>query len=89
MKRYQKTAVILAGGAVSRMGYVDKAFLRYKDKTFIQCLLERVKGYGEILIVSNSPEKYRDTGIKVVEDRVREIGPLGGILSIVPTMRYL
>ena len=81
MKRYQKTAVILAGGAGSRMGYVDKAFLRYKDKTFIQCLLERVKGYGEILIVSNSPEKYRDTSIKVVEDRVKGIGPLGGIYT--------
>jgi len=63
------------------MGYVDKAFLRYKDKTFIQCLLERVKGYGEILIVSNSPEKYRDTSIKVVEDRVKGIGPLGGIYT--------
>lgn len=81
MERYKKTAVILAGGEGSRMGNVDKAFLRYRGETFIQCLLKKVKGYDEVLIVSNSPEKYRDVNIKVIEDKVKGIGPLGGIYT--------
>jgi molybdopterin-guanine dinucleotide biosynthesis protein A len=81
MERYKKTAVILAGGMGSRMGYVDKAFLRYRGETFIQHLLEKVKRYDEILIVSNSPEKYSDVNVKVIEDRVKGIGPLGGIYT--------
>ncbi|ADO82423.1 molybdenum cofactor guanylyltransferase [Ilyobacter polytropus] len=81
MSRYKKTAVILAGGEGSRMGHIDKAFLKYNGKTFIQCILEKVDGYEEILIVSNSPEKYKDHKIKVVEDRVKGIGPLGGIYT--------
>lgn len=88
MKRYQKTAVILAGGVGSRMGHVDKAFLTYKGKTFIRCLLEKLRGYGEILIVSNNPQKYVDSGIKVVEDRVKGIGPLGGIYTGLVNSKY-
>ncbi|WP_320046226.1 molybdenum cofactor guanylyltransferase [uncultured Ilyobacter sp.] len=81
MVKYKKTAVILAGGKGSRMGHVDKAFLKYNGKTFIQCILEKVEGYDEILIVSNNPEKYKHYKVKVVEDRVKGIGPLGGIYT--------
>ena len=80
-EKYQKTAVILAGGNGSRMGHVDKAFLRYHGETFIQHILEKVKRYDEVIIVSNNPEKYCDVNIKVVEDRVKGIGPLGGIYT--------
>jgi molybdopterin-guanine dinucleotide biosynthesis protein A len=81
MIKYKKTAVILAGGKGSRMGNIDKAFLKYNGKTFIQCILEKVEEYDEILIVSNSPEKYKQYKVKVVEDRVKGIGPLGGIYT--------
>jgi molybdopterin-guanine dinucleotide biosynthesis protein A len=81
MERYKKTAVILAGGAGTRMGNVDKAFLKYRGETFIQHLLGKVKRYDEILIVSNNPEKYKDLDIKVVEDKVKGIGPIGGIYT--------
>ena len=79
--KYKKTVVILAGGVGSRMGYVDKAFLKYKGKSFIHYLLEKVKGYEEVLIVSNSPEKYQGMGVKVVEDKKKGVGPLGGIYT--------
>ncbi len=81
MKGYRKTAVILAGGQGSRMGYRDKAFLRYEGKPFIQCLLEKLEGFKEIIVVSNRPEEYMDYSVKVVEDEIKGIGPLGGIYT--------
>ena len=81
MKRHRKTAVILAGGQGSRMGYRDKAFLRYMGKPFIECLLEKLKGFEEVIVISNRPEEYMDYSVRVVEDRVKGIGPLGGIYT--------
>lgn len=84
MNKYQKTAVVLAGGVGSRMGHVDKAFLLYKGKSFIQCILEKLDGYEDIIIVSNSPEKYDDvisSRVRVVEDKIKGIGPMGGIYT--------
>ncbi len=81
MKRYRKTAVILAGGQGSRMGYRDKAFLRYGGTSFIDHLLKKVEGFAEVIVVSNNPGEYKDYPVKVVEDRVKGIGPLGGIYT--------
>ena len=55
-----KTAIILAGGKGSRLGYIDKAFLKYNGEFFIDILLEKLKEFKEIIIVTNSPEKYSD-----------------------------
>lgn len=81
MKRYKKTVVILAGGQGSRMGYRDKAFLRYEGIPFIDHLLKKVESFAEVIVVSNSPGEYTDYPVKVVEDRVKGIGPLGGIYT--------
>lgn len=88
MKRYGKTAVILAGGRGSRMGYRDKAFLRYEGISFIDHLLKKLEGFAEVIVVSNNPREYSDYPVKVVEDRVKEIGPLGGIYTGLLNSRY-
>ncbi|GLI55288.1 hypothetical protein PM10SUCC1_08020 [Propionigenium maris DSM 9537] len=81
MKRYRKTVVILAGGQGSRMGYRDKAFLRYGGTPFIEHLLKKVEAFAEVIVVSNNPGEYRNYPVKVVEDKVKGIGPLGGIYT--------
>ncbi len=73
--------MILAGGQGSRMGYRDKAFLRYEGLPFIDHLLKKVEGFAEVIVVSNNPGEYRNYPVKVVGDKVKDIGPLGGIYT--------
>jgi molybdopterin-guanine dinucleotide biosynthesis protein A len=73
------TAIILAGGKSSRMGF-DKQFLKFKDKYIIELLLERLEGmFGEIIIVTNKPEEYVTYGCILTEDEVKGFGPVAGI----------
>lgn len=79
-------AAILCGGKSSRMGF-DKAFLQWGDGLLLGQLVEQMQvKFPEILLVSNTCEKFEPyTNIppaaKVVEDRYDEMGPLGGICT--------
>lgn len=76
-----KTLAILAGGKSSRMLYNNKAFLTYRDKRFIEHLIELGKDFKEIIIVANDIKLYEEFNIRVVSDRYIGRGPLGGIHS--------
>lgn len=78
---------ILAGGAGSRMGHVNKASLEYGGKTFMECIMAEMSSMGMPCYLSvanywqNTPE-----GWKLVRDLVTGrdggyIGPMGGIYS--------
>ncbi len=78
---------ILAGGAGSRMGHVNKASLEYGGKTFMECIMAEMSIMGLPCYLSvanywqNTPE-----GWKLVRDHVTGrdggyIGPMGGIYS--------
>ena len=73
---------ILAGGKSRRMGE-DKASLRLQQKPMISHVLDRVSPIGahDIVIVSNTPEKYDKFGVRSIADSVPDCGPIGGILS--------
>jgi len=74
-----ETAIILAGGKSSRMGF-DKQFLKLRDKYVIEIIAEKLeKVFSEIIIVTGRPEEYAKYGFKLVEDEVRNFGPLAGI----------
>lgn len=74
-----ETAIILAGGKSSRMGF-DKQFLKLRDKFLVELLAEKLeKVFSEIIIVTGRPEEYEKHGYKLVEDEVRNFGPLAGI----------
>lgn len=77
------TAVILAGGRASRMGFCDKAFLEIGGRSLIDRQLEALrKLFKKIIIVTNSPDKYRRIkGVEVISDIIPHQGPLGGIYS--------
>lgn len=79
MKRDDITGIILAGGKSSRMGE-DKGLLSLNGQPMIQHVIDRLEdlNLSRILIVSNNPE-YAQFTYPVIEDVIKEKGPLGGI----------
>lgn len=72
--------VILAGGRNSRMGGRDKAFLRVGGETVFQRTLGLLRRcFAEVVVVSNTPEKYVEFDVDVIADELRGCGPLGGL----------
>lgn len=80
----ETTAVILSGGKNSRMNYKTKAFLDINGKTFIEKRIEKLDGFKEIIISCNDFELYSGftDKCKLVADIQKDIGPMGGIYSI-------
>lgn len=70
---------ILAGGASRRMG-APKAFIEIDGVPIVE-RVRRVLGavFAECVVVTNEPAAYARLGIPVLEDRIRGIGPLGGL----------
>jgi len=84
MKNSAQTAIVLAGGMAGRMGTgCDKAFLKVNNEAIIDRQLKTLKQiFKEIIIVTNSPDSYKDIkGVTIVSDVVRDRGPIGGIYS--------
>ncbi|MCQ8212924.1 molybdenum cofactor guanylyltransferase [Cetobacterium somerae] len=79
--KYDKSVVLLAGGKGSRLNYIDKSFLKFNGKTFVEIIIEKLSKFSEIIIISNSPEKYLGYNLKVIKDEIKNVGPLGGILT--------
>jgi molybdopterin-guanine dinucleotide biosynthesis protein A len=72
--------VILAGGRNSRMGGRDKAFLRVGGETvFARSLGVLRRCFAQVVVVSNTPEKYAGFAVDTVADELRGCGPLGGL----------
>lgn len=84
----KKTLAILAGGKSSRMNYNNKAFLLYKDKTFIENIILAGEDYSEIIIIANDKELYKDLPFRVIEDEYKDNGPLGGIYVALKNAKY-
>lgn len=76
------SGVVLAGGKSSRMG-TPKAFLKIKNKRIIDIALETLKVFfDEVLIVGDDKDRFsKFKNSIVVEDLVKECGPLGGIYT--------
>lgn len=73
------TAVILAGGKSSRMGF-DKQFIKINEKRLLETMLIKLKEeFNDIIIVTNKPEHYIGSSCKVVCDEIKQRGPLSGI----------
>lgn len=89
-KKLKLSAAILAGGKNSRMGGEDKAFLRFEGQPLIQRTIAVLKPiFSEICIVTNSLQfydQYTNDAI-IIEDSIKEMGPLGGIYSALSQAR--
>lgn len=76
------TGVILAGGKSSRMGK-DKALLPYKGRPLIHTVLDRMHSvFSNVVISVRSDVELGDLAVDRVADHYPEIGPLGGITSV-------
>lgn len=81
MKSRNFTAIILAGGQSQRMGY-PKALLKINNKPIIEILVESLKPhFAEIIVSANQKEAYKFLNLPVVEDEIKDQGPLMGIYS--------
>jgi molybdopterin-guanine dinucleotide biosynthesis protein A len=75
------SGIILAGGESRRMGQ-DKAFLQVGGRLLIDRVLEAVGRIADdVIIVTNSPEKYADYPVRLVRDAYPGTGVLGGIYT--------
>jgi len=73
------SAIILAGGKSSRMGF-DKQFMEVNEKKLIEITADRLAAvFEDIIIVTNRPEMYKGCKYKIATDIIRRKGPLGGI----------
>jgi molybdopterin-guanine dinucleotide biosynthesis protein A len=73
------TAIILAGGKSLRMGF-DKKYIKVGNQFLIDILINKLKKiFDEIIVVSNDKKVYKNDGVIVVEDEIKNIGPLGGL----------
>lgn len=73
------SAVILAGGKSTRMGF-DKQLLNINGRRLILWIIEKLKDeFDDIIIVSNKPEYYSEVNCRIVSDIIKGKGPLSGI----------
>jgi len=73
------TAVILAGGKSSRMGF-DKQCIRLGDTLLIEQQVEQLQSvFKEIIIITNKPEHYQHLNCILAADELKDFGSLGGI----------
>lgn len=74
-------ALVLAGGKSKRMNGNNKAFLQYKNKSFIENITGQLIGFNNIYISVDNKENYKELKFDLVEDIYTDIGPIGGIYS--------
>lgn len=81
MAQKDVTGIILAGGVSSRMGK-DKGLCEFKGRALVRFAIDALLPICDrIIISSNNIKGYESFGYKVVADKHRSIGPIGGIYS--------
>jgi len=73
------SAVILAGGKSTRMGF-DKQFLIINERRLIDSQIKKLrKEFDEIIVVTNKSQYYIGFTDRITEDKILGKGPLSGI----------
>ena len=77
----EAACLVMAGGEGRRLS-PDKPLLHVEGRPIIERVVEVVRGvFDEVLIVTNTPERYAFLGLPHVEDEEPGLGPLMGIYS--------
>lgn len=79
-------AVILAGGASSRMGR-DKARLTLAGETFLEQIAGELAGFDEVLLSVDRAGARAELGLSLVADRFPSCGPISGLYSALTACR--
>ena len=82
------SGIILAGGKSRRMGQ-EKAFLTLGGRPLIEIVLERIRAVAdEVIVVTNSPQRYAHLEAKLAGDVFRGVGVLGGMHAGLTAARF-
>src|SRR2546430_9760587 len=74
------TGVIQGGGRSTRMGGEPKALLELGGKRIVERVGDALgAALADLLVVTNTPERYAFLGLPMVADRYPDGGSLGGI----------
>lgn len=79
-KKNKITGIILAGGKSSRMGS-DKGLTLFNDRPLINYVIDILQPLCERIIISANNPEYNKFGFDVINDKVPDSGPMGGIYS--------
>lgn len=74
------TALILAGGKSSRMGR-DKGQILWKNKTFVQHIIDQAAPLCSNTIIAANDPYYTTLGFPVIQDEMDGEGPLHGLIN--------
>ena len=79
-----RSGIVLVGGEARRAGGMEKYFFEICGRTFIDRLLETLRGaVDEIIIVARDEEQCRRFDpypyVRCIPDMRRGIGPIGGL----------
>jgi len=75
------TGVILAGGKSKRMG-TDKGLIIYRNKPLIEHSISFLQNFSNEIVISTNSNRYDKYGYSLFFDEISDIGPIGGIYSI-------
>ncbi len=76
------TGVIQAGGRSTRMGGEPKALLELAGKRIVERVVDALSAVlDDLLVVTNTPERYEFLHLPMVADRYPDGGSLGGIFT--------
>jgi molybdopterin-guanine dinucleotide biosynthesis protein A len=83
------TLGILAGGRATRLGGRDKAWLERDGKPQVLAVSESLASQVEAVLVSanRNAERYLSHGLRAIQDRVADIGPIGGLEALAGACR--
>ena len=72
--------IILAGGKSSRMGK-DKGLLLINKQPIIQYIINSCLSISDHILIVSDNMAYGEFGYPIVKDKVKNIGPMGGLYS--------
>ncbi len=78
---------ILAGGKSSRMGR-DKGFIKYNEKPLVQHVIDAILPISDNINIVANDSAYAFLKLKVHPDLIGDIGPVGGIYTVLKKSPY-
>lgn len=88
----RSAAIILVGGRSRRMNYQDKMNLKIGEDSFLELIMKKLSFFHNIVISASQEQidkmedshskKYVESDMHIVGDKFYDVGPLGGMYSV-------